>query len=165
MACPSVACGVVWCGVLKVLLPKGNGRDVYPRVQVNGRAVCVSRTLCVVFVRWSSLLCHFVAAAGPVRLGGGGGGLVRLPGLRRVGGAAFALCPPPSASAPSHFGLDGLRCPLRCAPGRCCSSAVAGAGVALLLGTGAYPCPSTNRGAMGLLYPGAVQQQQQSHGW
>ena len=65
-----------------VLLPKGNGRDVYPRLQVNGRAVCVARALCVVCARRSSLLCHFVAAAGPVRLGG----LVRLPWLRCVGG-------------------------------------------------------------------------------
>ena len=34
--------GVVWCGVPKALLPQGNGLDVYPRVQVNGRAVCLS---------------------------------------------------------------------------------------------------------------------------
>ena len=40
--CGVVWCGVVWCGVLKALLPEGNGRDVYPRVQVNGRAVCLS---------------------------------------------------------------------------------------------------------------------------
>ena len=39
--------GVVWCGVPKALLPEGNGRDVYPRVQVNGRAVCVACALCV----------------------------------------------------------------------------------------------------------------------
>ena len=45
--CGVVWCGVVWCGVPKALLPEGNGRDVYPRVQVNGlgcvycaRAVC-----------------------------------------------------------------------------------------------------------------------------
>ena len=75
---------MVWCGVPKALLPKGKGRDVYPRVQVNGRAACVAHTLCVVCVRWSSLLCHFVAAVGPVRLGGsyacpGCGALVALP--------------------------------------------------------------------------------------
>ena len=40
--CGVVWCGVVWCGVPKALLPEGNGRDVYPRVQVNGRAVCLS---------------------------------------------------------------------------------------------------------------------------
>ena len=40
-------CGVVWCGVPKALLPEGNGRDVYPRVQVNGRAVCLARASCV----------------------------------------------------------------------------------------------------------------------
>ena len=44
--------GVEWCGVLyggvlrvgvpKALLPKGNGRYVYPRPQENGRAVCLS---------------------------------------------------------------------------------------------------------------------------
>ena len=39
-------CAVLWCGVPKALLPKGKGRDVYPRVQVNGRAVCVVRALC-----------------------------------------------------------------------------------------------------------------------
>ena len=33
--------------VRKALLPEGNGRDVYPRVQVNGRAVCVARAPCV----------------------------------------------------------------------------------------------------------------------
>ena len=38
---------MVWCGVPKALLPKGNGRDVYPRVPVNGRAVCVARAPCV----------------------------------------------------------------------------------------------------------------------
>ena len=37
-----VWCGVIWCGVPKALLPEGNGPDVYPRVQVNGRAVCLS---------------------------------------------------------------------------------------------------------------------------
>ena len=41
-----VRCGAVWCGVPKALLPEGNGRDVYPRVQVNRRAVCLS-ALCV----------------------------------------------------------------------------------------------------------------------
>ena len=45
--CGVVWCGVVWCGVPKALLPEGNGRNVYPRVQVNGRAVCVARALCV----------------------------------------------------------------------------------------------------------------------
>ena len=41
--CGVVWCGVVWCGVPKALLREGNGRDVYPRVQVNGRgAVCLS---------------------------------------------------------------------------------------------------------------------------
>ena len=44
--CGVVWCGVVWCGVPKALLPKGKGRDVYPRVQVNGRAVCVVCVLC-----------------------------------------------------------------------------------------------------------------------
>ena len=37
-----MVCCVVWCGVPEALLPEGNGRDVYPRVQVNGRAVCLS---------------------------------------------------------------------------------------------------------------------------
>ena len=44
--CGVVWCGVVWCGVPKALLPEGKGRDVYLRVQVNGRAVCVVCALC-----------------------------------------------------------------------------------------------------------------------
>ena len=111
-------CSVVWCGVPKALLPKGNGRDVYPRVQVNGRAVCVARALCVVCVRWSSLLCHFVAAAGPVRLGG----LVRLPWLRRVGGAAFAPCPP--LRPPRRRTLGRTGCAAHCAALRAGAAAV-----------------------------------------
>ena len=39
--CGVVWCGVVWCGVPKALLLEGKGRDVYPRVQVNRRVVCV----------------------------------------------------------------------------------------------------------------------------
>ena len=39
--------GVAWCGVPKALLPEGNGRDVYPRVQVNGPGcVCGVRAVC-----------------------------------------------------------------------------------------------------------------------
>ena len=42
-----VWCGVVWCGVPKALLPKGKGRDVYSRVQVNGLGcVCCVRAVC-----------------------------------------------------------------------------------------------------------------------
>ena len=45
--CGVVWCGVVWCGVPKALLPKGKGRDVYPRVQVNGLGcVCCVRAVC-----------------------------------------------------------------------------------------------------------------------
>ena len=40
--CVVLRCVVLCCGVPKALLPEGNGRDVYPRVQVNGRAVCQS---------------------------------------------------------------------------------------------------------------------------
>ena len=112
---------VVLCGVPKALLPKGKGQDVYPRVQVN-RAVCVARALCVVCVRWSSLLCHFVVAAGPVRLEG----LVGLPRLRRVGGAAFAPCPP--VRPPRYRTLGQTGCAAHCAALR------AGAAAELLLG-------------------------------
>ena len=47
LCCVVLCCVVVWCGVVCcvvpiALLPEGNGRDVYPRVQVNGRAVCRS---------------------------------------------------------------------------------------------------------------------------
>ena len=39
----NVGCNaLVWQAVPKALLPKGSGRDVYPRVQVNRRAVCLS---------------------------------------------------------------------------------------------------------------------------
>ena len=47
-----VWCGVVWYGVRwggvpKALLPKGKGRDVYPRVKVNGLGcVCCVRAVC-----------------------------------------------------------------------------------------------------------------------
>ena len=42
-----VWCGMVWCGVPKALLPKGKGRDVYPRVKVNGLGcVCCVRAVC-----------------------------------------------------------------------------------------------------------------------
>ena len=45
--CGVVLCCVVWCGVPKALLPKGKGRDVYPRVQVNGLGcVCCVRAVC-----------------------------------------------------------------------------------------------------------------------
>ena len=45
--CGVVWCGVVWCGVPKALLPKGKGRDVYPRVKVNGLGcVCCVRAVC-----------------------------------------------------------------------------------------------------------------------
>ena len=47
VSCSSVCCCVLLCDVPKALLPEGNGRDVYPRVQVNGRAVCIARALCV----------------------------------------------------------------------------------------------------------------------
>ena len=47
LVCGVVWCGVVWCGVPKALLPKGKGRDVYPRVQVNGLGcVCCVRAVC-----------------------------------------------------------------------------------------------------------------------
>ena len=46
--CGVVWCGVVWCGVPKALLPKGNGRDVYPRAKVNGLGcVCCVRCVCI----------------------------------------------------------------------------------------------------------------------
>ena len=45
--CGVLWCGVVWCGVPKALLPKGKGRDVYPRVQGNGLGcVCCVRAVC-----------------------------------------------------------------------------------------------------------------------
>ena len=59
--CCVVLCGaLLWCGVPKALLPEGNGRDVYPQVQVNGRAVCLSA--CCVLV----CCCTAVTKAGLV---------------------------------------------------------------------------------------------------
>ena len=44
----TVLCCAVLCGAegAITLLPEGKGRDVYTRVQVNGRAVCVVCALC-----------------------------------------------------------------------------------------------------------------------
>ena len=41
------SCAVLCCDVPKALLPKGKGRDVYPRVKVNGLGcVCCVRAVC-----------------------------------------------------------------------------------------------------------------------
>ena len=50
VCCGVVCCVLAWRGVPKALLPKGNGQDVYPRVQINGRAVCLSAR-CVLVCR------------------------------------------------------------------------------------------------------------------
>ena len=92
--CVAFCCDVLCRAVPKVLLPKGKGRDVYPRVQVNGRSVCVARALCAsVFttaesggMHWSPLLCPVLAAAGPVRRRH-----MRRPRLRCQGGGGPAL--------------------------------------------------------------------------
>ena len=115
--CVAFCCDVLCRAVPKVLLPKGKGRDVYPRVQVNGRSVCVARALCAsVFttaesggMHWSPLLCPVLAAAGPVRrrhvrrprLRCQGGGGVQ-PSLRSVGGASCAPCRPPPSLRPTR---------------------------------------------------------------
>ena len=47
--CGVVWCGVVWCGVVcrRRCYQKAKGRDVYPRVQVNGLGcVCCVRAVC-----------------------------------------------------------------------------------------------------------------------
>ena len=46
LCCVVLCCAVLCCVVPKALLPEGNGRDVYPRVQVNKRAVYVACALC-----------------------------------------------------------------------------------------------------------------------
>ena len=47
--CGVVWCGVVWCGVVcrRRCYQRAKGRDVYPRVKVNGLAVCVVCAPCV----------------------------------------------------------------------------------------------------------------------
>ena len=49
----------------KVLLPEGNGRDVYPRVQVNGRVVCLSAR-CVLVCCCTAGTCALSHLAGTV---------------------------------------------------------------------------------------------------
>ena len=64
--------GAGWCGVPKALLPEGNGRDVYPRVQVNGRAVCLS-VRCVLMcccTGGTSAQLHWASAALPTPVHG-----------------------------------------------------------------------------------------------
>ena len=63
--CGVVRCGVVWGGVPKALLPEGNGREVYPRVQVNGRAVCLSAR-CVLVCCCTAGTCALSHLAGAV---------------------------------------------------------------------------------------------------
>ena len=47
LCCVVLCCVVLCCVVPKALLPEGKGRDVYPRVQVNGRGcVCGVRAVC-----------------------------------------------------------------------------------------------------------------------
>ena len=47
LRCVVLCCVVLCCVVPKALLPKGKGRDVYPRVQVNGLGcVCCVRAVC-----------------------------------------------------------------------------------------------------------------------
>ena len=67
LCCVVLCCVVLCCVVPKALLPEGNGRDVYPRVQVNGRAVCLSARcvlVCCCTARpvhsrtWPVLLCR-----------------------------------------------------------------------------------------------------------
>ena len=98
--------------------------------------LCVSAGLCCSAILWRlRVLC------------GWGGRAPALAAARWW--RCLRVVPPPSASTPSHFGTDGLCCPLSCAAGRCCSSAIAGAAVALLLPTAAYPRPGTNRALWG----------------
>ena len=47
LSCVVLCCVVLCCVVPKALLPQGNGQDVYPRVLVNGRAMCLARAACV----------------------------------------------------------------------------------------------------------------------
>ena len=62
---------MVWRGVPKVLLPEGIGWDVYPRVQVNRRAVSKC-TLCASVLLYSRDQCwlHWAGAALPTPVHG-----------------------------------------------------------------------------------------------
>ena len=44
--CAVLCCAVLCCAKALLLLPEGKGRDIYSRVQVNGRVVCVTCALC-----------------------------------------------------------------------------------------------------------------------
>ena len=48
-----LCCDVLCWDAPKVLLPEGNGRDVYPQVQVNGRPVCIACVLCASVWIWA----------------------------------------------------------------------------------------------------------------
>ena len=111
--CVAFCCDVLCRAVPKVLLPKGKGRDVYPRVQVNGRSVCVARALCAsVFTTaesggiCSALCWRLRVLLRRPRLRCQGGGVQ--PSLRSVGGAARRALPPPSAHALLCSGPDFL---------------------------------------------------------
>ena len=71
LCCVVLCCVVLCCVVPKALLPEGNGRDVYPRIQVNGwGCVCCVRCVLVccciagpVHTRtWPALLCRRLCA-------------------------------------------------------------------------------------------------------
>ena len=51
LCCVVLCCVVLCCVVPKAPLSEGNGQDVYPREQVNGRAVCAACALCLVIGR------------------------------------------------------------------------------------------------------------------
>ena len=67
-----LCCAVLCCVVPKALLPEGNGRDVYPRVQVNGRAVCLSARSVLVCccTAGTSAQLHWAGAALPTPVHG-----------------------------------------------------------------------------------------------
>ena len=65
LCCVVLCCVVLCCVVPKALLPEGNGRDVYPRVQVNRRAVCLSAR-CVLVCCCTAGTCAVLHLAGTV---------------------------------------------------------------------------------------------------
>ena len=65
LCCVVLCCVVLCCVVPKALLPEGNGRDVYPRVHVNGRAVCLSAR-CVLVCYCTAGNCALSHLAGTV---------------------------------------------------------------------------------------------------
>ena len=120
------------CFVPKALLPEGKGRDVYPRVKVNRRAVCVVCALCACVFLHSLTSAHLHLAG------------IALPtpvpchtGSRRPTAPCVPRCTVNAFCAVPHCLLlcTSLHCTALCVP---CCTAVVGRGL-WAVGTASLP--------------------------